>query len=488
MNRVRRAVKVTLVGTVVADGHNLPSIEPARGEQQLYRTLANTPQTPRAVARAASQWGPLARISPLVALIGPAATHVMRGEFDDLVTSAERWSDGSTAEASAPLFEAIGQVIDGLLEQTHHQLVGYLEFDAADVLALQQELDQPAQASASGLLAEGVRALRAVRERQPSGARLPRWAVLLDAAGDLDAQRESLGELLDQFATAGTPEELGSAARELQRWGANLQRELPTELKIEPARLLDPLFAALDGVVGDGSVRLLSERSRSVDQNTVAAVISRLQVLERSAVLGASSLVPPLASVETWRSLLVLVAVLLPPASPAWAALGRLVKPEHAAAWYQLVAECAAWRNAIDAQRQWEYGANDGRTMALRAWQALRRALLATMPIEANSSVEVANPEDLRYQLLDLVTLRCCIAGVDPRPQALVGTEGRALWSIRDALATSEEPRICAWLAGCAQLLPPGSYAHRQYCDSHRLEANRRRAADWRKRRGSPRT
>jgi len=88
----------------------------------------------------------------------------------------------------------------------------------------------------------------------------------------------------------------------------------------------------------------------------------------------------------------------------------------------------------------------------------------------------------------ELLTTRLRQVDAWPYPAGeLIGTFGRGLWSVWPRLTGRNPPRACDW-AGCSTLLPLDAHGNRTYCDEHRRESPRRRAARNRvRKRGTPR-
>ena len=83
-----------------------------------------------------------------------------------------------------------------------------------------------------------------------------------------------------------------------------------------------------------------------------------------------------------------------------------------------------------------------------------------------------------RGSAASLLALRLQQVEVWPRPDDyMVGTFGRALWSLWSPITGKRAPRRCQWRAGCTRLLPDGAHGNRRYCGEHRREVNRERAA-----------
>jgi hypothetical protein len=200
--------------------------------------------------------------------------------------------------------------------------------------------------------------------------------------------------------------------------------------------------------------------------------------------------VPRLGDVDTWRTVITL-AQASKPASGETNGLLALVKPERAKDWAAFASECALWRDAIDAmaRAQARFEPMSDRDSLPGALRALERRLVSMQVVAdyARPELESESVEEARERLHRWVVARCARAGVEPRPQSgVVGTEGRALWSIRDALTGRPEARFCTW-AECREPLPPGSYTNRKWCDRHLRELKRRRTADRRTRGVAPR-
>jgi hypothetical protein len=94
---------------------------------------------------------------------------------------------------------------------------------------------------------------------------------------------------------------------------------------------------------------------------------------------------------------------------------------------------------------------------------------------------ELARPtaptKEGRATLRALLVLRLRAVDAWPFPtDELLGTFGRALWSLWEPVTGERPPRPCSEV-GCANLLPAGARSDRHLCDEHRREHDRERAA-----------
>jgi hypothetical protein len=255
------------------------------------------------------------------------------------------------------------------------------------------------------------------------------------------------------------------------------------------AAILAPIFALIEGL-GSATAATVDGTAPSEPARPARLLVPALLAAWQGAdTPGHTPLVgldvPKLADPDSWRSALVLGVALAPPAIRTRKGLDSLIHPERALVWRELSIECALWRDAIDQLRLAETpGAMSAIPGDLRA--ALVRLARSIGPVLGLPETDLIRLDEdatatIRERLLRWIIARCALAGVEPRPRrGLVGTEGRALWSIHDALADVAPARRCEWPDECVELLPPGSYAHRRYCDRHRREAMRRRTARWR--------
>jgi hypothetical protein len=98
-----------------------------------------------------------------------------------------------------------------------------------------------------------------------------------------------------------------------------------------------------------------------------------------------------------------------------------------------------------------------------------------------SSRIGEATPED-RLRARGALIARLQQVDAWPYPSgALVGTFGRALWSVWPRITQQRAERRCAW-PGCAIILPPDAHGNRTQCDAHQREAARLRAARTRQR------
>jgi hypothetical protein len=116
---------------------------------------------------------------------------------------------------------------------------------------------------------------------------------------------------------------------------------------------------------------------------------------------------------------------------------------------------------------------------SVESWRAAAKELAGWVVVV--SLIPGAKPEELTRARAAL-TLRLQQVDAWPYPSgALVGAFGRALWSLWPRIVRERPERRCAW-ADCTTMLSGNAHGNRRYCDAHRREIARLRAARVRQR------
>lgn len=494
IDRVIRPVSVAIDGSIVPAPGSSPRVGRAIGELDLYRDLAKISRSDAGIARAASRWGPLARSTPLLGLVAPMLGAYFGPIRDRLAADATDWAeDDSAVVPDRALFEAMTETTENLASGALEGLLAHLEMSEGDLAAMAAELGTVRSGASLGetLQATLDGFVRSRGDQHPAQGTVPRWTRELEAIDDPAAQIDRLAAALDALAAASDPTTTAHAMSRLQAL-APPASEIPVLVDDEASnRILAPMFELLEGLGGTQASAVESAEPSDPTRLARRVVPALLAVWQDADTPGrrppTDLVVPKLADPDTWRSALALGVSIAPPAIRSHGAFASLVHPERASEWRAFSIECALWRDAIDQLRVAEASEStsampgDLRAALVRLARQVGPSL--GLPETDLAMVEEDETATIRALLLRWVTARCAIAGVEPRPhRGFVGTEGRALWSIHDALADATPARRCQWPEGCIGLLPPGAYAHRRYCDLHRREADRRRTAQRRSR------
>ncbi|MGC8635303.1 MAG: hypothetical protein ACP5VP_11730 [Candidatus Limnocylindrales bacterium] len=167
-----------------------------------------------------------------------------------------------------------------------------------------------------------------------------------------------------------------------------------------------------------------------------------------------------------------------------------LYLPETVSAWRMASAELALWQEAVHCLRR--LGRDSGAASRLDPLLNQLTSTLTQLAAFAGVSRGVAEGlvpparDSVRAEAASLLTLRLQQVGAWPRPaDEVVGAFARALWSLWLPLTGRQPQRRCAWPSGCAVLLPADAHGNRRYCEAHRRQAQRDRAARNRQRRRS---
>jgi len=153
---------------------------------------------------------------------------------------------------------------------------------------------------------------------------------------------------------------------------------------------------------------------------------------------------------------------------------------ETVAGWRTAADEMSAWRQAVSLLHTESRWTTD-EPARLAALERLRRfAGIPQLPPDDGAVTDGAarNPDHYRTALTSLLVRRLEQNDAWPRPArgVPVGTLGRALWSLWPRVTGQRPPRRCAWV-GCQSDLPADGHGNLRYCDVHRREAARLRAA-----------
>ncbi len=487
VERIRRPVTVALDGQLVpVPGTELP-IEAARGESNLYRDLAVLGRSDAAVARAASRWGLLASMSPLLPALVPGLAESIVSHREGLSrNAASAMAGGALPTQSQTELGAVGRAVEKMLHIAIRGLttaMGMSPEDFADLQLRVERTDWSGVQSGADFVRVGRRETEAFRASHAlPGEPQPLWAQDFDKAGDMPERFDRLGEAMDRLATSTNSVQRALAIRNLLTFRPSIRMEEETTPE-EMASVIGPLLALADRPV----------EGRSTTPPPGASVVGMPEAAMALALLGywqagdnltvdgpAPVGVPRLGDVDTWRTVLAM-AQAYKLASGETNGLLALVKSESAKDWSNFTVECALWRDAIDAMVRADAGVEpmSDRDTLPGALRALERRLVSMRAVadDARPQLDSDSVEEARERLLRWSAARCTIAGVWPRPQAgIVGTEGRALWSIHDAVTARPQALFCRW-PECLTPLPPGSYAHRKWCDRHLQELKRQRTA-----------
>jgi hypothetical protein len=160
--------------------------------------------------------------------------------------------------------------------------------------------------------------------------------------------------------------------------------------------------------------------------------------------------------------------------------------PQAVDDWRRAAKELAGWAEAVRLLRRLAAG-RDGADQLEAVLGQLREFAGTGAAAQPRPAARPApNLDALRGAAASLLALRLQQVGAWPRPDDdIVGAFGRALWSLWSPITGKRAPRRCQWRAGCLRLLPEGAHGNRRYCDQHKREVARERAARNRSRRSS---
>jgi hypothetical protein len=472
--RVRRLYQVEIDGTLSPAPDSRPRIEQTADERTLYRDLATMARRDDRVARTASRWGLLARSSATLDVASKQLGAYVSARRDEWHTAALA-SATDTGDHRAGSLDALAPVMSNLFDLLSDQVRGEFGFSAADLAAFQQAIPAEPVESIDQLASIAMTALETARGRYAAnGASVPRWIREFDAADDLGQWFTAALTACEDLARAATPQQTADAVRAIRALLAN-----PSPLSVDDDQLneaLEPLFAQLDETRGGDARR--ARPSRSDDQVWRAAVPALINYWRAADTPGVEPpegvSMPGLAEPDTWRTVHNLAAAVGKPG----------FSPELARDWREFSMECALWRDAIDALGAAQLSDDPYATERLRyALDALGSQIGRTLGLPEGDLTGLAGAASasIRERLLWWLDARCAVAGLDPRPRTgIVGTEGRALLSIRHALQNDEPRRMCT-RPGCQEPLPPESFRHKRLCAQHLRENAAMRAATWRR-------
>jgi len=156
-----------------------------------------------------------------------------------------------------------------------------------------------------------------------------------------------------------------------------------------------------------------------------------------------------------------------------------LAEPETLAQWRRAAAGLALWGRALHDLRSLR-SAEVRREVTPPLAELQAFADLGTDPPQAATFDE---PARLAGELASLLALRLQQIGAWPYPAGeVVGTFGRALWSLWRPITDTRPPRRCVWPDGCSTMLPPDTHGSKVCCDAHLAEIARLRSARTRQR------
>jgi hypothetical protein len=146
--------------------------------------------------------------------------------------------------------------------------------------------------------------------------------------------------------------------------------------------------------------------------------------------------------------------------------------------WRRAASELAGWAEAVRLLRRLAAG-RDGADQLEAVLGQLREFADTGAAAQLRPATRPApNINTLRGSAASLLSLRLQQVDAWPLPDDdMVGTFGRALWSLWSPIAGKRAPMRCQWRAGCLRLLPEGAHGNRRYCSEHKREAARERAA-----------
>ncbi|MFI5258874.1 MAG: hypothetical protein ACHQ01_04605 [Candidatus Limnocylindrales bacterium] len=489
LDRVRRPMGIAIDGTLTPIAGSRLRIEAAGDESTLYREIAAIRGTDHGVAQAASRWGLLARVSSNIALGAKQLGAYFSARREELFVEAQSPTANGATER---LFQATSGAMIKLFEAAVERVRREYEVSDEDMAALEQAAATADLSSTRALAASAVNADQSIRRRHSGDGLLPRWVRDLDEAGDLDDAARALGTGLEAIGHASTPSGMAEAISAFRELMPSVTSTADDD--DERDAVLAPLIEEIElGTRGERVTREEDDRLEAASGRVAArALLAYWRAADTPGVEEPEGVrLPDLGDPDTWRTVIALAAAVRRPDGGASGSPPPLVPAERASDWRAFSIECGLWRDAIDALGRAEHPDADGLNS-----ESLHKALVRLgrqvgpilgLPPGDLEGLDPTAPEIVRGRLIRWVVVRCSISGVAPRPRGgAVGTEGRALLSIYDALTdvyTDAEPRRqCIW-PDCLEPLPRRSYPHRQYCDTHRRKkaadrVARRRAAD----------
>lgn len=155
-----------------------------------------------------------------------------------------------------------------------------------------------------------------------------------------------------------------------------------------------------------------------------------------------------------------------------------LLTPQTVDDWHRAARELACWGETLRLLR----GLAVGRDLADQlegVLEQLEEFAGVGGPGQLRAAVNPdGNIDAWRAAASSLLALRLQQVEAWPLPERdIVGAFGRALWSIWGPITGKHAPRRCHWRSGCTRPLRDGAHGNTRYCDEHKREAPRARAA-----------
>jgi hypothetical protein len=447
-------------------------IERARKERELYRAVADLEYaTAERIAAFVSTSGALGRLPQIRPATAKAFSRLVRTRARETMAKLAARNDLSPAE----LFVQV-------LAESHAASIQSIKRVPGANLIIKQSL--VAAVLAEPLVRIAVEAgeviFRAVRMwapvEGPAGLARRASAVLLKRARELaestdEAQRApapvlaELGEVLRRYADEMAPPSLET-------------RDHLRALKDQVMRLPEPTEKGW----GDPLATPEGEEPRSFEGDAGGLAIRLIVELWASFHDGSSADVWCLPTAPLWPLIWAVAPIMFTALEdlPGWQACIH----DKVEVWRTFAKECRAWVRALDAL--W---VNEKRSApaARAALAPVMEELFAAVRPTLGESAELGdliNTDTIgdRLKLERLIELRCEAAGILPLSRSrILGTEGRALWSIRAALCDARIQRRCAGV-GCTNLLSVAASPQQKKCADCVREMGRKRVNKYRAR------
>jgi hypothetical protein len=453
-------------------------IERARKERELYRAVADLEYaTPERIAGFVSASGALGRLPQIRPATAKALSRLVRTRARETMAKLAARKDLSPAE----LFVQV-------LAESHAVSIQSIKRVPGANLTTKQSL--VAAVLAEPLVRIAVEAgeviFRAVRMWEPvegpAGLARRCAAVLRERARELgesadEAQRApapvlaELGEVLHKYADEMAPPSLET-------------RDQLRALKDQVMRLPEPTEEGW----GDPFATPAGEEPRSFEGDAGGLMIRLTVELWASFHDGSSADVWCLPTAPLWPLIWAVAPIMFTALEdlPGWQACIH----DQVEVWRTFAKECRAWVRALDALHANELRSTTAtREVISTAMSALFTAVRPALGESAELGDLVARDTlGERAALERLIELRCEAAGILPLSRSRVlGTEGRALWSIRAALCDERIVRRCAGV-GCSNVLSVGAAPQQKKCIDCRREQGRKRVKNYRDRHGVARS
>jgi hypothetical protein len=160
--------------------------------------------------------------------------------------------------------------------------------------------------------------------------------------------------------------------------------------------------------------------------------------------------------------------------------------PQAVDDWRRAAKELAGWAEAVRLLRRLGAGRDGADQLEAVLGQLREFADTGAAAQPRPAPWPAPNLDTQRGAAASLLALRLQQVDAWPRPDDdIVGTFGRALWSLWSPITGKRAPRRCQWRDGCLRLLPEGTHGNRRYCAEHKREVARERAARNRLRRAA---